>query len=126
MGVEMAIEVLARFRPRELSRRLLREGMTAREFSSELLEKKMPVDAIEFVAHMLPVHVAIWWGCLCLHHAAGMSLSAVERAAVTAAIQYLYQPGEEQRVLAQAQIEAAGRTSPSGALALAVSLTGGS
>jgi len=76
------------------------------------------------MAHALPAREGIWWACLCLQHACGDKLTAAERAAATAAVQWVFQPGEVTRAAAKSPAEAAGPGTPAGALAMAASLTG--
>jgi hypothetical protein len=100
--------------------------MKPREFVEALLENKKYIEAIDFMAHALPLRECMWWGCLCMQHALGDDLSPPDRAAATAAIQWLTKPVEENRVAAKAVAAAAGSMSPAGALAMACGLTGGS
>src|SRR5262249_33658123 len=81
--------------------------------------RKMYVDAIDFLAYALPAREGIWWGGLCLQHACGQSLTPAERAAGIAAVRWVIQPTEENRVAARGAAEAAGVGTPPGALALA-------
>lgn len=106
----------------EPGRQLLRDGMSPREFVKALLDKKSYVDAIEFMAHVLPPREGIWWGCLCLQHACGDRLQSADRAAATAAVVWLMRPTEENRAAAGAQANPA---SSAGSLATAVFHTGG-
>jgi hypothetical protein len=91
-----------------------------------LMENKKYVDAIHFMAHALPMREGIWWGCLCMQHACGDGLNPPERAAATAAVQWVMQPTEENRRAAKAPADAAPPPSVAGALAMAAFLTGGS
>jgi hypothetical protein len=100
--------------------------MTPQEFAGALIENKKCVDGIDFMAHALPAREGVWWGCLCMQHAVGETLSAAERMAATATVQWVLQPTEENRAAARASAEGAGAGSAAGALAMAVSLTGGS
>lgn len=119
-----ATEVCANFELDVEAKPLLRDGMTPAEFVTALVENKMYIDAIDFIAHALPVREGIWWGCLCMQHALGGSFAEPDRAAATAAVMWVMQPTEENRAAAQAPAEAADPLSPAGALALAVSQTG--
>jgi hypothetical protein len=121
-----AAEVCARFKPTDSGKKLLREGMNPREFVGALIENKKLVDAIDFMAHALPVREGIWWGCLCMQHALGDDLAPPDRVAATAAVQWLLQPTEENRAAAKGLALTADPMSPAGALAMAASLTGGS
>lgn len=121
-----AAEVCANFDLGRNARKLLRDGMNPQDFVAALIENKEFLDAIDFMAHALPVRDGLWWGCLCMQHALGDNLSPPDRAAATAAVQWLLNPTEENRAAAKAPSTAAEKTSPAGALAMAASLTGGS
>jgi hypothetical protein len=121
-----AAEVCASFDLGKEAKKLLRDGMQPREFVVALIENKKYLDAIDFMAHALPVREGIWWGCLCMQHALGDQLSPPDRAAVTAAVQWLMNPTEENRAAAKAPAMASEPVSPAGALAMAASMTGGS
>jgi hypothetical protein len=121
-----AAEICANFDLAGAAKKLLRDGMTPQEFVTVLVENKRFLEAIDFMAHALPVRETIWWGCLCMQHALGDNLTPPDRAAAAAAVRWLMQPTEENRAAAKLSVEAAGPLSPAGALATAVSLTGGS
>jgi hypothetical protein len=124
--VVTAAEVCANFPVEDQAKEILRGEMSPGEFVAALVEKKRFSDAIDFLAHALPVREGIWWGCLCMQHALGDNLEPPDRAAATAAVQWLMQPVEEHRAAAKAQGMATGPLSSAGALAKAVGLTGGS
>jgi hypothetical protein len=106
----------------EGAKKMLRDGMSAREFETALIENNRCVDAIDFMAHALAAREGIWWECLCMQHSLGAKLSPPNKAA---AAQWLMQPTEESRAAAKATVEA-GPMSHTGALAMAATLTGGS
>jgi hypothetical protein len=121
-----AAEVCAHFNLAKSARQLLRDDMTPAEFVAVLLENKKNMEAIDFMAHALPVREGVWWGCLCMQHALGDNLLPPDRAAAAAAVQWVMQPTEENRVAAKSVAAAPDPMSPAGALAAACSLTGGS
>jgi hypothetical protein len=121
-----AAEVCARFDLDEKSRPLLCDGMGPREFVEALLADKQYGAGVNFLAHALPAREAIWWGCLCLQHACGDRLSASDKTAARATVQWVMQPTEQNRAAAKAPAEAAKAPSPAGAVAMATNLTGGS
>jgi hypothetical protein len=118
-------EICARVKLTPDAKALLREGMAPQEFVAALTGKKLYFDAIDFLAHALPVREGIWWGGLCMQHALGSKLSPAEKAAATAAIQWMMQPTEENRVAAGKTIDEAGPASPASALATAAFHIGG-
>ena len=119
VGAATAAEVCGRYDAPSDARALLRNGMAPREFLEALAARKQYADGIDFLAHALPAREGIWWGGLCLQHACGNGLTPPERAACTAAVRWVIQPTEENRVAAGASADAAGMGSPAGALALA-------
>jgi hypothetical protein len=119
-----AMEICALFNLPSDAKKLLQDGMEPGAFVDALLAKKQNVAAIDFMAHALPPREGIWWGCLCMQHACGENLTPVERAAATAAVQWVFQPGDETRAAAKSPAEAAGPSTPAGALAMAANLTG--
>jgi hypothetical protein len=125
IGAGTAAELCAHMDlPRE-ARALLIDGITPQKFLEALFNKQHYVTGIEFLAHALPARQGIWWGCLCLQHAFGDSLPVVDKAACQAVVQWLTQPTEANRAAAKLPGEAAGPASAAGALARAVTQTGG-
>lgn len=120
-----AAEVCARFDLRQEARPLLRDGMGPKEFVEALMANKQYVAAIDFMAHALPAREAVWWGCLCLQHASGGNLSALDKAACRAAVRWIMQPTDENREAAQVPAQEAGLATPAGQLAMAANQTGG-
>jgi hypothetical protein len=126
IGAATAAEICAHLTLLKEVKQLLRDGMNPQDFLAALIEKKKYVDAIHFMAHALPMREGIWWGCLCLQHACGDGLNPPDRAAATAAVQWVMQPTEENRTAAKAPADAAPPPSVAGALAMATFQTGGS
>jgi hypothetical protein len=121
-----AAEVCGNFELKADVRPLLSANQTPREFLDTLLARDKNAAAIEFLAHALPPREAIWWGCLCLQHAKGSSVSPPETAAEKAAVQWVLDPSEENRRAAKPAGDSAGVTTPGGCLAMATAWTGGS
>lgn len=126
VSARTAAEVCAHVYLQKQALKLLRPEMGPREFIEALLNSRQYAAAIDFVAHALPAREAIWWGCLCMQHVYGGRLSLSERAAGIAAVRWVLEPSEENRVAAKPPAEAAGAGSPAGSLAMAVNMTGGS
>lgn len=121
-----AAEVCARIDLREEARSLVRDGMSPREFVEALVAHQQYLAAVDFLAHGLPPREAVWWGCLCVQHACGNSLSPEELAACTTVARWVLEPTEPNRAAAKAPAAAAGPASAAGALASAAYQTGGS
>jgi hypothetical protein len=105
---------------------LLRPGMSPRGFVDALVEKGLYLAGIDFMAHVLPAREAIWWGCLCLHHACGSKLEPWERRAYRLTVQWVLQPTEANRAATKQPAEVLGPASAAGCLAAAANQTGGS
>src|SRR5260370_28441835 len=96
--VSTAAEICARFELEEEVQPLLRDGIVPREFVDALMADRQYLAGIDFMAHGLPPREAIWWGCLCLQHASGDKLSELDKAACRAAVRWVVEPVEENRL----------------------------
>jgi hypothetical protein len=119
-----AQEVCVRFALQGEAKALLGNGMGPWQFLEALAAKKLYVDGIDFLAYALPPREGVWWGCLCFQHACGNAMSAPDKAAATAAVQWVLQPTDSARSAAKVQAVAAGPASVAGVLAMAVYQTG--
>src|SRR5690349_11369158 len=97
-----------------------------REFLAALAEADQHVDAIKFLAHLLPPREAVWWAWMCARGAAGEGASAEVREALAATERWISQPTDAHRRAAMVAGEAAGLDTPAGCAALAAFLSGGS
>jgi hypothetical protein len=121
-----AAEVCARFYLDKEARKFLQSGATPREFVEALMENNQFLPGLDFMAHALPAREAIWWGCLCVQHTMGEKLDPEEKKGCIAAVQWVLQPNDANRVAAKRPAQALGISSPAGALAAAANQTGGS
>jgi len=119
-----AAEICARFPLTREVRALMQDGMGPLPFIDALMAQKQYIAGIEFLAHALPPREALWWGCLCFQHACGSEMAAADKAAVTAAVQWMLRPGDTTRGAAKVPAEAAGPASVAGILAMAAYQTG--
>jgi hypothetical protein len=126
VSASSAAEICGRYEPSEGARRMQREGLTPRQFLELLVQAGQFRDAAEFLAHALPRREAIWWACLGVRHAYGGALPPNQVAALKAAVEWVLEPDESRRRLAQAAGEAADFGTPGGCVALAVYASGGS
>jgi hypothetical protein len=116
--------ILARMGASKQAWALLRQGMKPEEFVAALVEQKEYLSAIDFMAHAMPPRESVWWGCLCLQHAYGENLAPLDRTALQAATVWVVWPTEKYRARAYPHAQAAGMSSPAGALAMAAYLVG--
>ena len=119
-----AAEICARFLSSTEARALLSDGMGPGPFIEALMANKQYIAGIDFLAHALPPREAVWWGCLCFQHACGHAMSAPDKGAATAAVQWVLQASDNTRSAAKLQGESAGPASVAGALAMAAYQTG--
>ncbi len=62
-----ASEICQKFKLRDqLSAELLKTYTLSEEFFGKLVENKLYIDAVKFLAHALPKHETILWACTCL------------------------------------------------------------
>jgi hypothetical protein len=121
-----AAEVCKRFPLGEEAKKLLRDGLTPRQFLDALLERQEYPDAARFLAHALPKREGVWWACLCARAAHGPGAPAKAAAALQAAEKWVADPSEDNRRAAMAAAEAAELGTPAGCAAMAAFWSGGS
>ena len=120
-----AAEVCACFKVRKEAVARLLDGMGPGDFVDALVANKQYLDGIDFMAHALPAREVIWWGCLCLQHVCGDSLSPTDKAACRAVVQWVMRPSEEYRAAVLAPAQGTDPASPVAKLAMAVLQTAG-
>lgn len=119
-----AAEICGRFPLTREARALVQDRMGPLPFIDALMADKQYIAGIDFLAHALPPREGVWWGCLCFQHACGNEMAAPDRAAATAAVQWVLRPDDSTRGAAKVQAEAAGPASVAGILAMAAYQTG--
>lgn len=111
----------------EAARALLPQHPTAQAFLDALTQRKLEMDALRFLAHLLNKREAVWWGCLCAWHLDRAQAGDEVKAAFRAVVRWVRDPSEFNRHALQSAAEAAGDTNtPAGCLALAGFFSGGS
>jgi hypothetical protein len=118
-----AAEPRLRFALSDEARPLLREGQSARQFLSALVEHGQFADAARFLAHFLPKREAVWWACQCVRL---LNVSGPAEAALQAAERWAASPTDEHRRAAFPAAEAADIGTPAGCAAAAAFWSGGS
>jgi hypothetical protein len=89
----------------EEAKALLKDELTPRQFLELLIGKELFLDAIRFLAYVLPKREAVGWGCLCVRQILGT---------------------QDASKISEAHVAVEGLESPSACLALAAFLSGGS
>lgn len=126
IATRSAEEICARAALTEAARRLLVPGIDAPAFLGRLIEARLAVDAVRFLAFALPARQGVWWACLAVRAALGEQLAPPARDAVAAAEAWVYKPVESNRVATLPAAEAAGVDGFAGYAALAAFWSGGS
>ena len=104
----------------------LQDGMSAQQFLDVMIEQGELVDAVTFMACVLPKREAVWWGYLCAREVRGGELTAVDASALAAALEWVRDPTDPHRRAAKAAADATQYATPAGLVALATFFTGGS
>lgn len=136
---DKAAEIAARFELGEDAQKLLNIDLGPKQYFDLLAEKQLFPDAVRFLAHALPKREAVYWACLCARRvispggaeappdaAPEPPAKAKARAALEAAMRWVFQPSEENRRAAEAAAKDEGIKSPAGCAAIAAFFTGGS
>lgn len=84
-----------------------------------LVERGLLIEATRLLAYALPPREAVWWGAMCVGHAAPAALGDAERAALAAAEAWVRQPDDRTRRDAAWAAAAAGYQLPGAWPALA-------
>lgn len=105
---------------------LWQPGLDLSVFADALEQRGLHADALRVVAHTLEKRRAVWWGCLCCWEVLRPEAATPGGRAVEAAVHWVLEPSEDQRLAAQTPGEAAGMDSAAGCLAHAVMYSGGS
>jgi hypothetical protein len=92
----------------------------------ELAKQGKVQDALRLRAHLLPKRQAVWWGCLCVREDVDAPLPAPQLAALQAAEDWVREPDEEHRRIAEKRSEAAKYSGIGATLALSAFWSEGS
>ena len=97
-----------------------------RDYVAQLVEQKLFVDAVRFVAFALPRREAVWWAWVCARKAAGAEPPPKIKASLDATEKWIVQPTDEHRRSAMTAAETAGFGTPAGCAGLAAFMSAGS
>jgi hypothetical protein len=124
---EVASQVVGRYAAADEAKALADPGLDPPAFVNLLVGKGLHPEAIKALAHALPAREAVWWACLCVRRAAGLSKPPQEQVdARLAAEAWVSDPIEANRRAAQAAADLAGLATPAGCAAVAAFWSGGS
>lgn len=105
---------------------LLSPAMGPRDYVLAMSEADLYVDALKFLAHLLPRREAVWLGWLSARKELEKKLSPEEEAALAATERWIREPTDAHRRSALEAATAATLESPAGCAALGAYLSGGS
>jgi|SRR5579863_2202493 len=105
---------------------LRREDTRPLDYIHLLVDNKLYVDAVHFLAHALPKRECVWWAWVCARRSAGEQPPPKIKAALEATERWITQPSDPNRRAAKDAADAAGLDSPAGCAGLAAFLSGGS
>ena len=107
------------------ARKLLQPDLFPGPYLKLLIERKLYLDAIRFMAQALRRREAVWWACLCVRHTAADPLPEKEQAALRAAVDWVLAPGDPTAKQAAQAAKAAGMKTPAGGAAQAAGWASG-
>jgi hypothetical protein len=126
VSAKTAAEVCGRFALGDAAKKLLKPGMTPKQFLDVLVEQQQFVDAARLWAYALPKQEAVWWACQCARSVASKDDPPKVAAALQAAEKWVADPSEDNRRAAMPAAEAAELKTPAGTAAAAAFWSGGS
>jgi len=107
------------------ARLFLRPGLTPRQYLGRLLVHGIISEGIRFQAHTLTKREAVWWACLCLRSVNDPMRKPKQAAALKAAVRWVLDPSEPNRLAAGAAGKAASFSTSVGCIAMSVFWSGG-
>ncbi len=119
-------DLCERAKLKEDAKALLKDEFTPRQFLELLIGKELFLDAIRFLAYVLPKREAVGWGCLCVRQILGTQDASKISEAHMAVERWVSNPDEANRRAAKVAADKEGLESPSACLALAAFFSGGS
>lgn len=105
---------------------LLAPNYTPEQFLQALMAEKQYYSAVIFLAHALPKRESVWWACVCSKATVNDKTSKDNLDALKCAEQWVYNPTEENRRLAEKLAEKTEFVTPSSWSAMAAFWSGGS
>lgn len=121
-----AAEVIARYQPDDVVPAMLKPEMSCLDLLSALAGKQEYDSAVRLLCFALPKQHAVWWAIGCVEQSAGDKLTAQDKAALESARNWVIDPSEENRRLAEAGAAPIQMGSAAGAAALGAFWSGGS
>ena len=123
---KLASEICAHIDLEKEAEALLDPTFTPEQYIQALLNDKQYYSAVVFLAHALPKRESVWWSCVCSKATITDKTSSDNLQALKAAEQWVYNPTEENRRLAEKLAEKTEYVTPSSWTAMAAFWSGGS
>lgn len=121
---QTALEICQHFELQD-AKELLNEKIVSVEFLQLLIDDKMFVDAIKFVAFGLPNREAVWWACICAKNSIDEN-NQQDLDAYNKAKKWVLESNDENRYAAQTRAEKLNFATPAAWAAMAAFWSGGS
>jgi len=125
-GPRLAQELLQGVPLSDAAKALLEPTHTIRQFLERISAAQLEVDAIRVLAAGLPKPESVWWGVLCVKQLMPKPWRVVCESALVSAEKWVKEPTDANRRAAGSAAEKAGWDTPTGCLAGAAWLSGGS
>jgi uncharacterized protein DUF6931 len=110
----------------EKGQALISEDLGPSRFVDLLEAQELFRDAIQFLAHGLPIRIAVKWGCTCSRELLPPDQIETAKASLEAAEGWLNSPADETRWIARNAAEESNMASPVDLIAMAAFFSGGS
>ena len=120
-----AVEIINRYQMNKELRLQVSDRMSPAELIQQWLDSQQYHELVTFLCHALPAREAIWWGCLCLKMVSE-TLPKDQQQALAAAEQWVREPTELNRRIAEGRAVKTGLENAAGWLAQATFWSGGS
>lgn len=123
---KLACEIYAHIDLEKEAEALVDPAFTPQQYLQALVADKQYYSAVVFLAHALPKRESVWWSCVCSKMTITDKTSKDNLDALKVAEQWVYNPTEENRRLAEKLAEKTEYTTPSSWTAMAAFWSGGS
>lgn len=125
-AVEKAKPACEFFDLTDAAKPLLEDDPSSTTFFNRLMDNKLYMDAIRFLALVLRKREAVWWACLCVRDVMTDKVTHEDKRALLAAEEWVIKPTEENRQLASQAAEATKFETAAGWAAMGAFWSGGS
>ena len=125
-AVEKAKPACAFFDASDEAKKLLDDDPSSTLFFNRLMDEKLYMDAIRFLALILRKRESVWWACLCVRDVMTDKVSHEDKRALLSAEEWVLKPTEENRQKASQAAEVTKFETAAGWAAMGAFWSGGS